>query len=307
MYKFIVEKFGIHDIYCLSNNNSNCFLKFVPTKGATVFDLRLKGQKIYDGYTSPEDLDSLIWGRGILMAPFPNRLKNGKYSFEGKNYQFPVNEPATGAALHGFINQLKFIPKKPVINPENASVSCHTFYDGQFEYYPFPFTAEVKYSLSKDDTFSLNFKLTNAGKTNMPVGLGWHPYFRLDESVTNTKLHLPDLDMVEVDGNMIPTGNYSPFTVFENKIEIQDLVIDNCFQLKNEAKLSTVVLEDKRGKLTYSQKSNAPYLQIFIPPHRQSIALEPMTCNIDALNNKEGLRVLAPNESIDLDCSVNLA
>ena len=40
------------------------------------------------------------------------------------------------------------------------------------------------------------------------------------------------------------------------------------------------------------------FLQVFTPPHRQSIALEPMTCNIDAFNNQDGLKMLAPKETL---------
>lgn len=57
-------------------------IKFIPEKGATISDLRLKRPNIYDNYKSFEDLDTLEWGRGVLLAPFPNRLKKGEYSLD---------------------------------------------------------------------------------------------------------------------------------------------------------------------------------------------------------------------------------
>lgn len=306
MYKISIEKLGIHDIYSLSDENSDFVLKFVPEKGATISDLRLNNQNIYDGYTKIEDLETLSWGRGILLAPFPNRLKEGKYSFEGKNYQFPINNPETGTALHGFISLLKFTLGEVEINDQSGSVSCHTLYDGRFEYFPFPFKAEVKYSLDNKDGFKLRLSIVNCGEKNMPIGLGWHPYFNLDENVNDTILKLPKLDIVEIDENMIPTGNIEPFTIFEKATKLEDFVLDNCFLLDKKSKSATVVLEGEKGRLTYTQKTDIPYLQVFTPPHRKSIALEPMTCNVDAFNNGQGLKILKPNETIELVCQVKL-
>jgi len=126
MYTLNLEKLGIYDIYCLSDEKSESFVKFVPEKGATISDFRLNNQNIYDGYQSFEDLEALTWYRGILLAPFPNRLQEGKYSFEGIEYQFPINDSETETALHGFMHQMKFTLGEVITNNENASVTSHT-------------------------------------------------------------------------------------------------------------------------------------------------------------------------------------
>ena len=305
MYKLTVEKVGKYDIFCLSDEESKFYVKFVPQKGATISDLRLNQKNIYDGYNNFQDLEALAWSRGILLAPFPNRLKEGRYSFEGKDYQFPINDSGTGTALHGFISQLEFTLGELETKEESANISCHTSYEGQFSYFPFPFSSKVRYSLNKND-FSFKFSVSNTGNGNMPIGLGWHPYFNLDDNVNDTLLKLPELDIVEIDKNMIPTGQNTPFKAFETAAKIDDFVLDNCFKLKQDTKVAKVVLEGKKGRLTYRQNTNIPYLQVFTPPHRDSIALEPMTCNVDAFNNGDGLRILAPNETIVLECKVSL-
>lgn len=306
MYKLTAEKIGKYKIYCLSDEKLDFFLKFIPEKGATVSDLRLNRQNIYAGYDNFSDLESLKWCRGILLAPFPNRLNKGKFSFEGNDYQFPINDHDTGTALHGFVSQLKFEIGDLVFNPNNASVTCYTSYEGNLEYFPFPFTAKVTYSLDTNDGFSLNFSVTNNGKSNMPIGIGWHPYFCLSKNINKTILKLPKLEMIEINQSMIPIGKKTPFSIFENSLEINDFVLDNCFLLENDVEPATVVLDGEYGKLTYSQNTNIPYLQVFTHPDRKSIALEPMTCNVDAFNNGEGLKILAPNESIELECKVIL-
>jgi len=208
--------------------------------------------------------------------------------------------------LHGFINQLKFELGELSIQPENASVTCHTSYNGELDYYPFPFTAQIKYTLDKNTGFNLQFSITNSGNSNMPVGLGWHPYFRLTENVSSTVLRLPKLKMVEIDKFMIPTGKMNSFTAFDTPHEIKDFVLDNCFMLDQNNDVAIVTLEGIDSKLIYSQNTDIPYLQIFTPPHRKSIALEPMTCNVDAFNNGNGLRVLPVKETISLECNLSL-
>jgi aldose 1-epimerase len=306
MYTLRVEKIGKYEIFCLSDETSNSYVKFVPEKGAIISDLRLNNRNIYDGYESFEDLDSLSWGRGILLAPFPNRLRHGKYSFEGTDYQFPINDKGTGTALHGFISQSSFELGKVETNEKSASVSCHTIYDGKHTYFPFPFKAEVQYKIDDKGEFRMHFSIMNTGRSNMPVGLGWHPYFNLSKKVNDTVLKLPSLDIIEIDKNMIPTGEKNSFIVFESPTKIDHFVLDNCFKLDEESKLAKVVLEGEYGRLTYTQNTDIPYLQVFTPPHRQSIALEPMTCNVDAFNNGDGLKILAPNDIIILECQINL-
>jgi len=306
MYKLTTEKFGKYKIYCLSSNASDSSVKFVLEKGATISDLRLNRENIYDGYKTFDDLESLAWGRGILLAPFPNRLKDGKYSFEGVDYQFPVNESATGTALHGFISQSEFTLGEFETNQESAFVSCHTSYAGEFSYYPFPFKAEVQYILDDLTGFIFKFAVTNSGESNMPIGLGWHPYFNLSESVDNSVLEVPRMKKIEIDNNMIPNGKKTTFKNFVKPTKIGDFILDNCFKLEEENGVAKVTVEGEKGRLIYSQSTSIPFLQIFTPPHRQSIALEPMTCNIDAFNNGDGLKILKPNETISLECQVKL-
>lgn len=306
MYNLTVEKLGKYKIYCLSSKETGFSVKFVPEKGATISDLRLNQKQIYDGYTTFEDLDNLAWGRGILLAPFPNRLEKGKYSFEGIEYQFPINDLDTGSALHGFVSQLEFNVGELETNEENGSIICHTSYAGEYDYFPFPFTAKVQYILEDRMGFSLKFSVTNSGNSNMPIGLGWHPYFSLSEDVNKTTLQLPKVEMVEIDKNMIPTGKKTPFQLFEQANKVDDFVLDNCFKLNAEKPLASVIVKGEKGKLTYSQSTDTPFLQIFTPPHRKSIAIEPMTCNVDAFNNGEGLTILKPKETITLTCEVKL-
>jgi aldose 1-epimerase len=79
---------------------------------------------------------------------------------------------------------------------------------------------------------------------------------------------------------------------------VGDTFLDNCFFNKKASGTYQMTLEGARRRISVEANAKQfPYFQVFTPPHRESIALEPMTCNVDAFNNKNGLVTLASNET----------
>lgn len=291
MAKYEITNWGKHEIHRYFDEDGGLSFSFVPARGACLTELVIGGVPLLDGYREASELDTLDWGKSAILAPFPNRLRDGKYSFEGVEYQFPVNEPARNNALHGFVMDKPF----EIVEESAFSVALEYRYDGGFAYFPFPFLLRVTYSLSAADGFTAFFEMKNTGSDPMPAGLGWHPYFRLGDSADALFLQLPAAEQVLVDERMIPTGEKLRFDDFEVMKKIGATAFDTGFRLPEPCVAR--LREGTRG-LEYWQDGAFPFLQVFIPPARRSIALEPMTCNIDALNNGEGLRVLAPGEAI---------
>ena len=143
----------------------------------------------------------------------------------------------------------------------------------------------------------------------MPMGFGWHPYFKIDTSaIDNLKMQLPDCRLVELDERMMPTGETMPFYTFSELTTIGNKRFDNCFILENsESRRATIHLQSEAKTLSIWQETAAfPYFQIYTPEHRQSIAIEPMTCNIDAFNNENGLWVLDSEEEKQFTFGIKL-
>ncbi|MFZ2898025.1 MAG: hypothetical protein WA004_05355 [Saprospiraceae bacterium] len=291
MAKHEITNWGKHEIHRYADEAGGMSFAFVPARGACLTELVIGGVPLLDGYREASELDTLDWGKSAILAPFPNRLKDGKYRFEGKEYQFPVNEPARNNALHGFVMDKPF----EIVEEGDFSVALEYRYEGSFGYYPFPFLLRVTYSLSVADGFTAFFEMKNTGSSPMPAGLGWHPYFQLGDSADALSLQLPAAEQVLVDERMIPTGEKVCYDAFEAMKQIGATAFDTGFRLPEPC---VVRLREGTRELEYWQDGAFPYLQVFIPPARRSIALEPMTCNIDALNNGEGLRILAPGEAI---------
>lgn len=140
---------------------------------------------------------------------------------------------------------------------------------------------------------------------------GWHPYFKTNSKVDNLMLKIPAKYQIEVDPRMIPTGVKLPADSFTQLKKIGDAELDTGFIIEAQKGVATTEIYDpgydlhvKVWQETGTWKYN--YLQIYIPPSRESIAIEPMTCSIDAFNNKEGLIVLAPGQSVKASCGVKL-
>jgi aldose 1-epimerase len=192
-----------------------------------------------------------------------------------------------------------------------AVVTLANLYGGDVPGYPFELKVQITCSLHSKNGFTCTTEIENIGKNPAPVGDGWHPYFSLGGKVDDMLLKIPAEHQTEVDSRMIPTGKKLPVGGFETPTLIGDTLFDTGFSLPDNDTIAVteihyaeknVVLEvwQETGKGKYN------YLQIYTPPSRTSIAVEPMTCNIDAFNNGEGLIVLYPGDSLKAGYGVKL-
>jgi aldose 1-epimerase len=232
-----------------------------------------------------------------LLAPWVNRVRNGNYSFEGRNYQLPINESNLGNAIHGFLARKKFEISEEKCNDDSAEVSLIHNYTGDFPGYPFPFIFTLTYSLSSQGTFALNFKCQNTGQTNMPFACGWHPYFKIaNADLSHLEINFsPTLKYIS-DPQMIPMAEES--VSIPMPVRFSETTLDNVFKLESQTEHLTE-LSDRESKISLFLKQNSvefPYLVVFAPHSENCVAIEPMTGNTDAFNTGDGLQVLSPNE-----------
>src|SRR5436190_21486990 len=92
--------------------------------------------------------------------------------------------------------------------------------------------------------------------------------------------------MIEFDDNLLPTGNYLPYNTFNSMKQFGDTFLDNCFELNETGTIACTLKNEKNGlQLNIIPASSYPYLQIYTPPHRDSIAIENLSSAPDAFNN----------------------
>ena len=297
MYQLSVSAFGDFTRYELEHPESGNRFSIVPERGANVLDLHFGGVNILDGYDTPEALEQAKWGKSVLLFPFPNRLDRGQYSWQGKTYQFPINNAATENAIHGFVRDEAFYVVKIELGLEYALIQCRFDYDGSRPYYPFPFTLDVTFKIQNNGQFALKTSCLNRHSAPIPIGFGWHPYFKLTEKSDAHQMRLPVSSMVEINERMIPTGAQTHYTHFYRRKLVADTFLDNCFQAGTHGTYKMLLEHGTQNLIVSANAGQFPFFQVFTPPHRESIALEPMSCNVDALNNGDGLDILHPQET----------
>lgn len=294
IHQIKTEKFGPFDRIRIKNKENE--LAIVPKFGGNLVELNMiingKKTNILDSYDSGEELAKLNYNKSAFLLPFPNRLKNGQYQFDGKTYQFPINNTDTGNAIHGFKDFYNMEIIDYSTNEDNCSITLKSQYLGNNSAYPFPFDFEIQYQLGEYNEFICQVQLTNPNDFTIPIGFGWHPYFKFGDSVNKIALTLPKVDQILVDSTMIPTGKRTDFTAFSSSQAIGNTQFDTCFKIKENDGKATIelVIPHQKIKMIYWQEADKfPYVQLFTPSSRKSLAIEPMTCNIDALNNGDGL------------------
>lgn len=239
--------------------------------------------------------------RNIALFPFANRLDGGRYYHLDQLYQLPVNEPERDNCLHGFLHHLR--PKvETSLGGQSSEALLRYGYEGQMPGYPFPADIEMRFKLSDDGSLDVSMSVANRHSEIIPVGVGWHPYFKLGSTIDDLQLRLPPVQEVLVDHRMLPTGELRSYEHFKALQSIENTVLDTCFAITpNHDKVASALLWSERegcGIEVWQQVGDRGlnYIQVCTAPDRRSIAIEPVGCGLNAFNTGEGLVMLEPGE-----------
>ncbi|MGC4100339.1 aldose epimerase family protein [Ferruginibacter sp.] len=284
----------------LRDENTGTVVEIVPSCGALlhVFAVQHNGSllNVIDSYTDKEDFKQNVESKGFRsskLTPFACRINNASYNFGGQQYtieKFILN----GSALHGLLYDAVFTVTETTANEESAKLIVEHRYKGTDKGYPFKFTCTVVFELKTGNRLSVSTTITNNSGGLIPVQDGWHPYFGFGGSINELQLEFQSKEKVEFNDALIPTGKMFPYQEFGALKKIGDAEFDNCFTLNFAECQPLCVLRDPAKKLQVEIHPGAsyPYLQVYTPPHRNSIAIENLSAIPDAFNNHIGLQVL---------------
>jgi aldose 1-epimerase len=259
------------------------------------------GKPILDGFPLGERPTS---GRGQVLVPWPNRIENGSYEFDGEHLQLPLTEPEHGNAIHGLVRGATW--DAVVVEPDRVAME---FVLEPQPGYPFTLALRIEYALSAAG-LAVTTTARNLGVEPCPYGCGQHPYLTLGTpTVDPLLLRIPARVVGLSDERGLPAGSESVDGTeydFRSGRPIGGTVLDNAYtDLERDGDgRARVRLDDPDGDagITLWVDESYPYVMVFtgdpLPDvARHGIAVEPMTCPPNAFRTHDSLIILEPGES----------
>jgi aldose 1-epimerase len=267
--------------------------------GATLRSYAVDGVDVVRGFA--EDA-AVKGGRGQNLIPWPNRIRDGKYSFAGQTQQLPLSEPARGNAMHGLA---RYIPWALVDRAPDAVTNLVRVYPQPG--WPGWLEASITHRVA-DDGLTVTVEASNIGDRDVPFGYGAHPYLTVGESVVDeVSITVPAGSYLEVDERLLPV-RLSSVDGTDKDLRSGPLLgplnLDTAMTGLTRADDGCwhVVLTRGDRSCELWGDGTMKWLQIFTGgPYRDwSVAVEPMTCGPDAFNagpTHDDLIVLAPGQT----------
>lgn len=277
-------------------------LQILSDYGCTISLLTLKNRKILDTNTQYEDVVKQTMSKNIFLIPFPNRIADATYTFENNTYTLEKNEAEKGNAIHGLLSKKKFALKDSEMGEDRLKVSFETnLAKNEFPGYPFDLHVEITFTLTLYG-LDISVKTQNQSSVNAPYGVGWHPYIMTGKPIDEGMITIPAENELETKSEkpLIPTGKTHHNIFGTEARRVSNIAFDQCFTdfQKNE-----ILFED----ITVWFDPTMKYCQVYTPPSRESIAIEPMSSAPDAFNNQMGILVLHPHQEVEHRFGIRLS
>ncbi|MGA9873928.1 MAG: aldose 1-epimerase family protein [Rhodococcus sp. (in: high G+C Gram-positive bacteria)] len=246
---------------------------------------------------------------GLVLAPWPNRIADGTFTFGGAEHRLEITEPSRNNASHGFVRRVAW-----TLVDRSASRVEQTVEIGTHEGWPFALTVEVVHEVT-DDGLVVTATAKNTGGTAAPYGMGFHTFVRVgDVPLDECTLEIAAGTRLELDAvRNLPTGPSVPVEDtdfdFRTPKPLKDVWLDTPFsaEIPDVDGKARHILRAPDGPATVLWTDREfDWVQVFTadPAHDQAypdrgraLAVEPMTCPPDAFNSGIDMLVLEPGES----------
>ncbi len=249
-------------------------------------------------------------GQGDVLIPFPGRVRDGRYTFDGQSLQLECNDKEGPNAIHGFVRSLPWQIR--TVHADTVTFEVHLDAAAYAKRgYPFSLRTSVTYSLDFSG-LTCSFTVKNVGKQTAPVGVGFHPYFTVGTSlIDDVDIQIPGSACLEFNERLVPTGKIldvagTPWD-YRRLRTIGPQRFNHCYvQLERDAQgMATASLRHAQSRRTVDIAMDSTFSAVVVytgdaipDAPRAAVAIEPMTCASDAFNHPEwGLKRLLPDES----------
>jgi aldose 1-epimerase len=241
-------------------------------------------------------------GRGQVLAPWPNRLTDGRYSYGGHDCQAPLNEPDRHGAIHGLVRWSDWSPQVQ----EVATVTLSSFVRPQPGY---EWELELRLTYTLEATgLTVTFEALNVGAETAPLGVGFHPYLTVGTGfVDDLELTVPATRYLDTSGSpdessAVPvTDTWADFT---SPRRLAGIELDTAYSglVRDQDGRAVARLGEPGGRAVELWVDEGfGHLMVYTADRvhrpeqrRTAVAVEPMTCPPDALRSGQDLIELRP-------------
>lgn len=201
--------------------------------------------------------------RGNVLAPWPGRVGDGAYEFDGQTHRLPITEPERHTALHGLVLDQEWVVVVRSVEMVTLGASIEPSAG-----YPFELRLQASYALSEAG-LTVIVEAINISGPPAPYGCGFHPYFvATGGTIDETPLTFSATERLDVDERLLPVGRVA--------------VADTDHDFSAGRPLGAIALDDA---------------QLFTPADRSALAIEPYTCPSDALRTGDDLVTIHPQHA----------
>jgi aldose 1-epimerase len=252
-----------------------------------------------------------------ILFPFPNRIRDGRFTWAGTEYQLPINDHSKKNAIHGFACRRPWRVIDQGVHATSAWVTgafqgsrdapdCVAFWPGDYEIH-------ITYRLGSN-FLRLEATVNSPGPGDVPFGLGYHPYFRLPFTTgvraDECTVSVPARSYWALE-ETLPSGERRPVDAARDlnqphrlaDLQLDDILTDlPSVPPSAEGLCERAVIQGAPGAaLRLFCSEGFREMVVFTPGNRLSIAVEPYTCVTDAVNLQArgvdaGWRVARPGQ-----------
>jgi len=241
---------------------------------------------------------------GTVLAPWPNRIRDGRYTYAGEAYQLNLTEPARHNAIHGLVNwsRLRLVSQQA----DEVTLDCELV---PVPGYPWPLSLRTTWQVGPDGLRATH-EATNLCSTPAPFGLATHPYVVIPGvAVDDLTVRIPGRVRLLLDARLLPIGaarvSGTEHDLTEGRrigASVYDVAYGDLMREADGGSSVSLQAEDGRSVDVWADATFS-WWQIFTsdtlsgPRHRAAVAIEPMTCPADAFRSGRDLITLEPGQT----------
>jgi aldose 1-epimerase len=275
-----------------SNSSHNTLVCIVPEYGSNLFRFRVGEHDLI--YTDQELLKKRDYTGTFVLWPFPNRVRDKRYTYQGQSYSLEnVHRPGDATLVHGLVFDRPWHYTQPVIGPDAVSVTTYIDSNAESPYYtayPFDSRLTLTYTLSGTE-LTVTYQVHNQSARTLPFGFALHPYFSTFADKRDVSISVPARAVMEADDEMLPTGrifdvNKVMYAMYDLRepVPVDYLKLDHVYTRLNKPALSIVDYKMLALQLHISATDDFTHVVIFTLQQTPSFCIEYQTCSTDAIN-----------------------